>query len=69
MGNYVKAKELFDTIPSLIDKRKINGKELPTEVLIKKKRESFEYLIICPYTVHHSCLLQRETKAERGHRS
>jgi hypothetical protein len=40
LQNYTKAKELFDTIPNLIDRRKINGKELPTEVLIKKKREA-----------------------------
>ncbi|KAJ3882225.1 hypothetical protein F5051DRAFT_394876 [Lentinula edodes] len=32
-----KAQGLLDAIPSLLDKRKIGGKELPTEVLIKKK--------------------------------
>ncbi|KAF5389207.1 hypothetical protein D9757_003471 [Collybiopsis confluens] len=32
-----RAQELLDTIPSLLDKRKVGGKELPTEVLIKKK--------------------------------
>ncbi|KAJ3848955.1 outer membrane protein Iml2/Tetratricopeptide repeat protein 39 [Lentinula lateritia] len=31
------AQGLLDAIPSLLDKRKIGGKELPTEVLIKKK--------------------------------
>ena len=38
MGNYEKAQELLDRIPDLIDKKKIGGKDLPTEVFIKKKR-------------------------------
>jgi hypothetical protein len=41
MGDTTKAQELFDTIPSLLDKRKINGKDLPTEILIRKKRTWF----------------------------
>lgn len=41
LGLLEKAKELFDVIPGLIDKRKIGGKDLPTEVFIKKKSESF----------------------------
>ncbi|KAJ3890761.1 hypothetical protein GG344DRAFT_48839 [Lentinula edodes] len=32
-----KAQRLLDAIPSLLDKRKMGGKELPTEVLIKKR--------------------------------
>ncbi|KAJ3986595.1 hypothetical protein F5890DRAFT_1502964 [Lentinula detonsa] len=32
-----KAQELLDAIPNLLDKRKVGGKDLPTEVLIKKK--------------------------------
>lgn len=39
LGDRVKAKELFDTVPSLLDKRKIGGKDLPTEVWIRKKRK------------------------------
>ena len=39
MGNKVKAKELFDKIPALFEGRKIGGKDLPTEVLLRKKRE------------------------------
>ncbi|OCH93858.1 hypothetical protein OBBRIDRAFT_789896 [Obba rivulosa] len=35
--NYDKAQQLLDEIPGLIDKRKIGGKDLPTEVFIKKK--------------------------------
>ncbi|KAJ3873990.1 hypothetical protein F5051DRAFT_417949 [Lentinula edodes] len=31
------AQRLLDAIPSLLDKRKMGGKELPTEVLIKKR--------------------------------
>ena len=29
---------MFDRIPDLIDKKKISGKDLPTEVYITKKR-------------------------------
>ncbi|KAF6750566.1 mitochondrial outer membrane protein IML2 [Ephemerocybe angulata] len=36
IGNMDKAQELLDTIPGLIDK-KMGGKDLPTEVFIKKK--------------------------------
>ncbi|KIK69622.1 hypothetical protein GYMLUDRAFT_34005 [Collybiopsis luxurians FD-317 M1] len=32
-----KAQELLDAMPNLLDKRKMGGKNLPTEVLIKKK--------------------------------
>ncbi len=38
MKNYEKAQELMDRIPEAIEKRKIGGKDLPTEVFIKKKR-------------------------------
>jgi len=34
-----KAQEMFDKIPELIEKKKVGGKDLPTEVLIKKKRK------------------------------
>ncbi|KAH9852714.1 outer membrane protein Iml2/Tetratricopeptide repeat protein 39 [Lenzites betulinus] len=37
LKNYEKAQELMDRIPDLIDKKKIGGKDLPTEVFIKKK--------------------------------
>ncbi|KZT71236.1 hypothetical protein DAEQUDRAFT_763848 [Daedalea quercina L-15889] len=37
LGNLGKAKELFEQIPALLDKKKIGGKDLPTEVFIKKK--------------------------------
>ena len=40
MGDRAKAKELFDKVPGLLEGRKLHGKDLPTEVLIKKKRES-----------------------------
>ena len=36
--NFEKAQELLDKVPELMDKRKIGGKDLPTEVFIKKKR-------------------------------
>ncbi|KAG6809489.1 hypothetical protein H0H92_016051 [Tricholoma furcatifolium] len=37
IGNTTKAQALLDVIPELIDKKKMGGKDLPTEVLIKKK--------------------------------
>ncbi|OSX65485.1 hypothetical protein POSPLADRAFT_1134175, partial [Postia placenta MAD-698-R-SB12] len=37
LKNYVKAAELFEAIPALLDKKKIGGKDLPTEVWIRKK--------------------------------
>ncbi|RDB22979.1 Mitochondrial outer membrane protein IML2 [Hypsizygus marmoreus] len=42
LGDTTRAQELLDAIPDLIDKRKINGKDLPTEVLIKKKLEFYK---------------------------
>jgi hypothetical protein len=30
---------MLDAIPDLVDKKKISGKDLPTEVFIKKKRK------------------------------
>ncbi|KAI0373047.1 hypothetical protein BV20DRAFT_1050450 [Pilatotrama ljubarskyi] len=37
LKNYEKAQKLLDHIPELIEKKKIGGKDLPTEVFIKKK--------------------------------
>ena len=39
LKNYERAQKLFDAIPDVLDKKKIGGKDLPTEVFIKKKRE------------------------------
>lgn len=39
LKNYEKAQKLFDNVPELLEKKKIGGKDLPTEVWIKKKRE------------------------------
>jgi len=36
-GNRAKAKELLDKLPGFLDTRKFRGKEIPTEVWIKKK--------------------------------
>lgn len=38
LKDYSKAQELFDKVPELLEKKKIGGKDLPTEVFIKKKR-------------------------------
>ncbi|OCB87588.1 hypothetical protein A7U60_g5291 [Sanghuangporus baumii] len=37
IGNRIKAKELLDRVPELLERSKIHGKDLPTEVLIRKK--------------------------------
>ena len=37
MGDMKKAQEVLDAVPGLLDKRKYAGKDLPTEVFIKKK--------------------------------
>ncbi|TFY74478.1 hypothetical protein EWM64_g9534, partial [Hericium alpestre] len=37
LKNYAEAQRLMDTIPSLMDRKKIGGKDLPTEVFIKKR--------------------------------
>ncbi|KAF8229976.1 hypothetical protein L208DRAFT_1284137 [Tricholoma matsutake] len=42
LGNLNKAQELLNTIPDLISKKKLSGKDLPTEVLIKKKLEFYK---------------------------
>jgi hypothetical protein len=36
----VKARALLDLVPQLLDRKKIGGKDLPTEVFIQKKSES-----------------------------
>ena len=43
LGNFAKAQTMLEMIPDLIEKKKINGKDLPTEVFIKKKRECYCY--------------------------
>ncbi|GLB39315.1 putative protein of unknown function (DUF3808) [Lyophyllum shimeji] len=42
LGNTSKAQALLDQVPELIEQRKISGKDLPTEVLIKKKLEFYK---------------------------
>jgi len=41
LEDYATAQKLLDKIPSLIDKKKIGGKDLPTEVFIKKKLQFY----------------------------
>ena len=45
LGDREKAKELFGKVPTLLDKRKYGGKELPTEVLIKKQ-SNYDILLL-----------------------
>ncbi|KAJ7738123.1 hypothetical protein B0H16DRAFT_1325584 [Mycena metata] len=42
LGNRDKAQELFDAIPELLTRKKVGGKDLPTEVLIRKKLEFYK---------------------------
>lgn len=37
VGNRAKAQELLDAVPAAMEKRKLHGRDLPTEVFIKKK--------------------------------
>ncbi|KAJ7851272.1 hypothetical protein B0H14DRAFT_3137428 [Mycena olivaceomarginata] len=39
LGNRAKAQELFDALPELLRRKKVGGKDLPTEVWIRKKLE------------------------------
>lgn len=45
LGNYEESQRLFDAIPGLLEK-KIGGKDLPTEVFIKKKSMKTRHLSI-----------------------
>ncbi|KAJ6566692.1 hypothetical protein B0H19DRAFT_1138397 [Mycena capillaripes] len=42
LGNRDKAQELLDALPELLQRRKVGGKDLPTEVLIRKKLEFYK---------------------------
>ncbi|KAF7358809.1 Mitochondrial outer membrane protein IML2 [Mycena sanguinolenta] len=42
LGNRDKAQELLDAVPELLQRRKVGGKDLPTEVLIRKKLEFYK---------------------------
>ena len=68
LKDYKKTQELFDTIPSLLEKKKINGKDLPTEVFIKKKCERLRNVNIVFLWLIGTCIsgiLQAETEMER----
>ena len=41
LGNPGKAQAMLEMVPHLIEKKKVKGKDLPTEVFIKKKRQCF----------------------------
>ena len=63
MGDLDKAKELFEQIPALLDKKKIGGKDLPTEVFIKKKSALQAWCASRVVSdIVPSCILQREAK-------
>ncbi|KAJ7148690.1 mitochondrial outer membrane protein IML2 [Mycena crocata] len=42
LGNRDKAQELLDAVPELLTRKKVGGKDLPTEVLIRKKLEFYK---------------------------
>ena len=47
LKDYAKAQALFDAIPALLERKKLNGKDLPTEVFIKKKSTYIFSVIRC----------------------
>ena len=38
IGDLERAQQTLDKLPDMLDKKKIGGKDLPTEVFIRKKR-------------------------------
>ncbi|KAJ6453252.1 hypothetical protein C8R47DRAFT_249056 [Mycena vitilis] len=42
LGNRDKAQELLDALPELLQRKKVGGKDLPTEVLIRKKLDFYK---------------------------
>lgn len=63
-----KAQELLDALPNLLDKRKMGGKDLPTEVFIKKKCTSI-YQTFDDDTDSHRCetvTFYKEKQKRRG---
>jgi hypothetical protein len=65
LNDQKKTQELLDTIPSLLEKKKINGKDLPTEVFIKKKCELTNHSVRCGLTYRrYSGFLQAEAETE-----
>jgi len=59
---------MLDAIPDLIDKKKMSGKDLPTEVFIKKKRMSASLSLSAIYAILILCLVAfwREKQIWRG---
>jgi hypothetical protein len=57
LRNTKKARELLDAIPGLLDKRKVGGKELPFEVVIKKKSSRFCYSSTSKRLTHANSLI------------
>lgn len=46
-GNLTKAQEILDAIPGLLEKKRVAGtKQLPTEVLVAKKRKHIMYFML-----------------------
>ena len=39
LGNHDKAQAMLEMVPDVIERKKVKGKDLPTEVFIKKKRQ------------------------------
>ena len=62
LRNYDEAQRLFDQVPVLLEKKKIGGKDLPTEVLIRKKSRFFAHSIEIGLIVSFSGVLYGETE-------
>ena len=65
VNNFTQAQKLLDAIPGLIDKKKIGGKDLPTEVFIKKKRMDDDTLC-SEFTLSFLFQLRSTRRSRRG---
>ncbi|KAJ7339870.1 hypothetical protein DFH08DRAFT_1013377 [Mycena albidolilacea] len=61
-----KAQELFDALPELFQRKKVGGKDLPTEVLINIRKKSESVPFIHSYTPSSFLEFYKEKQKRRG---
>lgn len=66
LGNYEKAQELLDEVPTLLEKKKVGGKDLPTEVLIKKKCKFLNMVLFIVLTLSTVAFYKEKQKRRGG---
>jgi hypothetical protein len=66
LGNVAKAKALLDEVPLLLDKRKIGGRDLPTEVFIRKKSGFLLFTEITTAYVLSPVAFYKQKETRRG---